>query len=156
MLDAFEVLTTSGVVVWSRTYAPVSPSIVNNFIADTFIEEKKGGIAPTDSQSAATNPAYKSDQHTLKWTFVKELGLIFVVWEFPVDVILRRVFILTTVSLYTRLYTALFYTSHGSISWWITSKPSLSSSTAISSPNPIRPSSSATRLMNISTSSFES
>ncbi|KAM0453887.1 hypothetical protein ACHAPV_007524 [Trichoderma viride] len=79
MLDAFEVLTTSGVVVWSRTYAPVSPSIVNNFIADTFIEEKKGSIAPTDSQSAATNPAYKSDQHTLKWTFVKELGLIFVV-----------------------------------------------------------------------------
>lgn len=79
MLDAFEVLTTSGVVVWSRTYAPVSPSIVNNFIADTFIEEKKGGIAPTESQSAVTNPAYKSDQHTLKWTFVKELGLIFVV-----------------------------------------------------------------------------
>ncbi|KAL7923401.1 signal recognition particle, alpha subunit, N-terminal domain-containing protein [Trichoderma austrokoningii] len=79
MLDAFEVLTTSGVVVWSRTYAPVSPSIVNNFIADTFIEEKKGGIAPSDSQSAATNPPYKSDQHTLKWTFVKELGLIFVV-----------------------------------------------------------------------------
>lgn len=83
MLDAFEVLTTSGVVVWSRTYAPVSPSIVNNFIADTFIEEKKGSIAPTDSQSAATNPAYKSDQHTLKWTFVKELGLIFVVCSFP-------------------------------------------------------------------------
>ncbi|KAM6484357.1 signal recognition particle, alpha subunit, N-terminal-domain-containing protein [Trichoderma sp. SZMC 28011] len=79
MLDAFEVLTTSGVVLWSRTYAPVSPSIVNNFIADTFIEEKAGTIAPTDSQSAATNPAYRSDQHTLKWTFVKELGLIFVV-----------------------------------------------------------------------------
>ncbi|KAL6694791.1 signal recognition particle, alpha subunit, N-terminal domain-containing protein [Trichoderma pleuroticola] len=79
MLDAFEVLTTSGVVLWSRTYAPVSPSIVNNFIADTFIEEKSGTIAPTDSQSAATNPAYRSDQHTLKWTFVKELGLIFVV-----------------------------------------------------------------------------
>ncbi|KAL6824859.1 signal recognition particle, alpha subunit, N-terminal domain-containing protein [Trichoderma camerunense] len=79
MLDAFEILTTSGVVLWSRTYAPVSPSIVNNFIADTFIEEKTGTIAPTDSQSAATNPAYRSDQHTLKWTFVKELGLIFVV-----------------------------------------------------------------------------
>ncbi|EHK16947.1 signal recognition particle receptor alpha subunit, Srp101 [Trichoderma virens Gv29-8] len=79
MLDAFEILTTSGVVLWSRTYAPVSPSIVNNFIADTFIEEKSGSIAPTDSQSAATNPAYRSDQHTLKWTFVKELGLIFVV-----------------------------------------------------------------------------
>ncbi|KAL7795890.1 signal recognition particle, alpha subunit, N-terminal domain-containing protein [Trichoderma ceciliae] len=79
MLDAFEVLTTSGVVLWSRTYAPVNPSIVNNFIADTFIEEKAGSFAPTDSQSAATNPAYRSDQHTLKWAFVKELGLIFVV-----------------------------------------------------------------------------
>jgi signal recognition particle receptor subunit alpha len=77
MLDTFEIITTSGVVLWSRTYAPVSPSIVNNFIADTFIEEKAGIVG--DSQSAATNPPYKSDQHTLKWTLVKELGVIFVV-----------------------------------------------------------------------------
>lgn len=77
MLDTFEIITTSGVVLWSRTYASVSPSIVNNFIADTFIEEKNGIVG--ESQSAATNPAYKSDQHTLKWTLVKELGVIFVV-----------------------------------------------------------------------------
>lgn len=79
MLDTFEILTTSGVVLWSRTYAPVNPSVINNFIADTFIEEKSGSAALKDSQSAATNPAYKSDQHTLKWTIVKELGVIFVV-----------------------------------------------------------------------------
>ncbi|KAK8132979.1 hypothetical protein PG999_001152 [Apiospora kogelbergensis] len=47
MLDTFEILTTSGVVLWSRSRLPITPP-------------------------------YKSDQHTLKWTFVKELGLIFV------------------------------------------------------------------------------
>ncbi|KAF5003854.1 hypothetical protein FDECE_9630, partial [Fusarium decemcellulare] len=78
MLDSFEILTTSGVVVWSRTYTPINPSIINNFIADTFIEEKGGAAALSDSRSAASNPAYKSDQHTLKWTLVKELGVIFV------------------------------------------------------------------------------
>lgn len=79
MLDSFEILTTSGVVVWSRTYSAINPSIINNFIADTFIEEKSGAIALGDSKSAAVNPAYRSDQHTLKWTLVKELGVIFVV-----------------------------------------------------------------------------
>lgn len=79
MLDTFEIITTSGVVLWSRNYAPLNSSIVNNFIADTFIEEKIKAPASRDSQSAATNPAYKSDQHTLKWTVVKELGIIFVV-----------------------------------------------------------------------------
>jgi signal recognition particle receptor subunit alpha len=79
MLDSFEIITTSGVVVWSRTYAPIKPSIVNNFIADTFIEEKSGSSAIQDSQSASVNPPYKNDQHTLKWTIVKELGVIFVV-----------------------------------------------------------------------------
>ncbi|KND89828.1 Signal recognition particle receptor subunit alpha [Tolypocladium ophioglossoides CBS 100239] len=78
MLDTFEILTTSGVVLWSRTYSPANPSIINSFIADTFIEEKNGSTALRDSQSAAANPAYKSDQHTLKWTLVKELGVIFV------------------------------------------------------------------------------
>jgi signal recognition particle receptor subunit alpha len=79
MLDTFEILTTSGVVLWSRTFAPVSGDIINNFIADTFIEEKGSGTATKDSHSATTNPPYRTDQHTLKWTFVKELGVIFVV-----------------------------------------------------------------------------
>ncbi|OTB03993.1 hypothetical protein M426DRAFT_23310 [Hypoxylon sp. CI-4A] len=78
MLDTFEILTTSGVVLWSRTYVQISPSIINNFIADVFIEEK--GVAPgaKDTQSASNNPPYKADQHTLKWAISKELGIIFV------------------------------------------------------------------------------
>ncbi|RDA83757.1 hypothetical protein CP532_4986 [Ophiocordyceps camponoti-leonardi (nom. inval.)] len=71
MLDTFEILTTSGVVLWSRTFTSVNPSVVNGFISDVFIEEKAGS-------SAAANSAYRSDQHTLKWALVKELGVIFV------------------------------------------------------------------------------
>ncbi|KJZ75904.1 hypothetical protein HIM_04728 [Hirsutella minnesotensis 3608] len=78
MLDTFEILTTSGVVLWSRKYAAVNPSVVNSFITNVFIEERSGAAALKDSQSAATNPVFKSDQHTLKWTMVKELGVIFV------------------------------------------------------------------------------
>ncbi|KAI2632764.1 SRP54-domain-containing protein [Xylaria nigripes] len=78
MLDTFEILTTSGVVLWSRTYAAVNPSIVNNFITDVFIEEKAASAGAKDNQPTANNPPYKFDQHILKWTFVKELGIIFV------------------------------------------------------------------------------
>ena len=79
MLDTFEVLTTSGVVLWSRSYAPVSPAVINSFITDVFIEEKGAVAGAKDNRAAASNPSYKADQHTLKWTFVKELGIIFVV-----------------------------------------------------------------------------
>ncbi|KAL2019578.1 hypothetical protein VTK56DRAFT_9475 [Thermocarpiscus australiensis] len=78
MLDTFEIVTTSGVVLWSRTYAPVNPSVVNSFIADVFIEEKSSVAGAKDGASAAANPPYRHDQHTLRWTFVKELGIIFV------------------------------------------------------------------------------
>lgn len=78
MLDTFEILTTSGVVLWSRTYSPVSPSLIDNFITDVFIEEKSPGLNLNEDTSAASNPPYRADQHTLKWTFVKELGVIFV------------------------------------------------------------------------------
>jgi signal recognition particle receptor subunit alpha len=81
MLDAFEILTTSGVVLWSRSYTSVSPSVINNFISDVFIEEKGKLAASTGANSAVTNQPYRSDQHTLKWTLVKELGIIFVVCE---------------------------------------------------------------------------
>ncbi|KAK4229554.1 putative signal recognition particle receptor subunit alpha [Podospora fimiseda] len=78
MLDTFEILTTSGVVLWSRTYAPVSPSVVNNFITDIFIEEKSSVAGAKNGASASENPPYKYDQHTLRWAFEKELGIIFV------------------------------------------------------------------------------
>ncbi|KAI0424301.1 SRP54-domain-containing protein [Xylaria sp. FL1042] len=78
MLDTFEILTTSGVVLWSRTYAPISPAIINHFIADVFIEENTASASAKDGQATAGNLPYRYDQHTLKWTFVKELGVIFV------------------------------------------------------------------------------
>ena len=80
MLDSFEILTTSGVVLWSKSYAPTSPSIINSLITNVFIEERTlPGAGIADDISAANNPPYKYDQHTCKWTTVKELGLIFVV-----------------------------------------------------------------------------
>ena len=80
MLDSFEILTTSGVVLWSRQNTAISPSIINSLITNVFIEERSlPGAAISDDISAAQNPPYKVDQHTLKWTTVKELNIIFVV-----------------------------------------------------------------------------
>jgi signal recognition particle receptor subunit alpha len=79
MLDSFEILSSSGVVLWSKTYVPVKSNIVNNLIADVFIEERIAGIKTTEDGSAARNPAFKRDQYTLKWTVAKDLGLVFVV-----------------------------------------------------------------------------
>ncbi|CAG8977227.1 hypothetical protein HYALB_00007923 [Hymenoscyphus albidus] len=79
MLDTFEILTTSGVVLWSKTYSSISPAIINSLITNVFIEEKTlPGVGIADDVSAANNPPYKYDQHTVKWTTVKELGIIFV------------------------------------------------------------------------------
>jgi len=74
MLDTFEILTTSGVVLWSRTYAPVGANIINSLIRDVFIEER---IVP--AEDATQKPTYKKEGYTLKWTTAKDLGLIFVV-----------------------------------------------------------------------------
>ncbi|MCJ1395206.1 hypothetical protein MMC18_008089 [Xylographa bjoerkii] len=80
MLDSFEILTTSGVVLWSRSYDSVAPSVIDGLIRDVFIEERVlPGASVADDASAARNPPYKKDRYTLKWTSVKDLGLIFVV-----------------------------------------------------------------------------
>ncbi|KAI9751538.1 MAG: hypothetical protein M1835_001200, partial [Candelina submexicana] len=79
MLDSFEILTTSGVVLWSKTYVPVSANIINSLIAHVFIEERVvPGASAADDISAARNPPHRKDQYTLKWTTAKDLGLIFV------------------------------------------------------------------------------
>lgn len=79
MLDSFEIVTTSGVVLWSKHYAPVGVNIVNSLIKDVFIEETvpSSSVGPGED-SADRNPAYKKDKYTLKWTTAKDLGLIFV------------------------------------------------------------------------------
>ncbi|KAL8902688.1 MAG: hypothetical protein Q9171_007620, partial [Xanthocarpia ochracea] len=79
MLDGFEILTTSGVVLWSKSYAPLSSSLINGFIKDVFIEEKVlPGAATADDTSASRHPSYKREKYTLRWASVKDLGLIFV------------------------------------------------------------------------------
>ena len=76
MLDSFEVITTSGVVLWSRSYSHVGSHIINCLINDVFIEEKSHLQASgVDSES----PSYRKEKYTLKWKIVKDLGLIFVV-----------------------------------------------------------------------------
>ncbi|MDI1485445.1 MAG: hypothetical protein OHK93_000583 [Ramalina farinacea] len=82
MLDSFEIFTTSGVVLWSKSYTKISPSLINNFVKDVFIEEKVlPGATAADDASASKNPSYKRDQYTLRWTSATDLGLIFVVWQ---------------------------------------------------------------------------
>ncbi|KAL4898641.1 signal recognition particle, alpha subunit, N-terminal-domain-containing protein [Aspergillus ambiguus] len=73
MLEAFEVLTTSGVVLWSRSYAPVGAHVVNSLINDVFIEERVQLQTTTN-----TSPIFKKEKYTLKWKRVKEFNLIFV------------------------------------------------------------------------------
>lgn len=70
-LDSFEILTTSGILLWSKKYAPVNDSIVNSFISDVLIEERV--------QPGSEGKWYKKDSYTLKWTTANDLGLIFIV-----------------------------------------------------------------------------
>lgn len=80
MLDSFEILSTSGVVLWSKTYVPVGANIINSLIRDVFIEER---TKPAADDGAGSKPTYKKEGYTLKWTTAKDLGLIFVVWYSP-------------------------------------------------------------------------
>lgn len=77
MLDTFEILSTSGVVLWSKTYVPVGASVINSLIKDVFIEERSA--TAIDESAAAQKPVYRKEGYTLKWTTAKDLGLIFVV-----------------------------------------------------------------------------
>lgn len=85
MLDSFEIVTTSGVVLWKKAYADVSSNLINNLIREVFIEER-GSSARADN-SGGQKPTYKREGYTLKWTAAKDLGLIFVVccasWDKP-------------------------------------------------------------------------
>lgn len=67
MLEAFEIFSTSGVVLWSRegSNSPAA-NAVNTLINDVFIEEK------------TRSTSFQYEKYTLKWMMVKDLGLIFV------------------------------------------------------------------------------
>lgn len=75
MLDAFEIVTTSGIVVWRKHFTPVSSNVINSLITDVFIEERQKQAAV----EGAPSPPYKKDKYTLKCATAKDVGLIFVV-----------------------------------------------------------------------------
>jgi hypothetical protein len=81
MLDDFSIVTTSGIVLWRRSYAPVSSNLVNSLINDVFVEERQKSAA----HETALNPPYKKDKYTLKWTAAKDVGLVFVVGKSACD-----------------------------------------------------------------------
>jgi hypothetical protein len=81
MLDDFSIVTTSGIVLWRRSYAPVSSNLVNSLINDVFVEERQKSAA----QETALNPPYRKDKYTLKWTAAKDVGLVFVVGKSACD-----------------------------------------------------------------------
>ncbi|KAJ0425294.1 signal recognition particle, alpha subunit, N-terminal-domain-containing protein [Aspergillus carlsbadensis] len=74
MLEAFEILTTSGVVLWSKSYASVGSHVVNSLINDVFIEEK----AQLQNTATGASPIFKKEKYTLKWRKSKDFNLIFV------------------------------------------------------------------------------
>ncbi|GAB1734720.1 hypothetical protein NU195Hw_g3476t1, partial [Hortaea werneckii] len=75
MLDAFEILTTSGIVLWRRHYTPdFSPHVINNLVSDVLIEEKRDLKGSQDGDAKS----YRKDRYTLKWTAAKDVGLCFV------------------------------------------------------------------------------
>lgn len=79
MLENFEVFTTSGVVLFSKDLGGKGrpTGIINSLIRDVFIEERAGGAGISDAP-AASNPPFRHEKYTLRWTGSKDLGLIFV------------------------------------------------------------------------------
>lgn len=131
MLEAFEILTTSGVVLWSKSYAPVGAHVINSLINDVFIEEK---VVPQSASANGVSPFFKKEKYTLKWKRVKELNLIFVVRPSLVacssDYSIRLC--RTTHHALCRLSTNHCFTSDGSTGFWRISRPSSSTSTRTS------------------------
>ena len=134
MLDGFEILTTSGVVLWSRSYASISTGLINGFIKDVLIEENvvpAGNIA--EDGSPTVNAPYKKDNYTLKWISARDLGLIFVVRvSFFAGTIVGFPGRLTQSS---RPFTSRSSTYHGLTSCWKTSESYFWICTEISSKN---------------------
>ncbi|KAL5047743.1 hypothetical protein BDW71DRAFT_34734 [Aspergillus fruticulosus] len=77
MLEAFEILSTSGVVLWSKSYAPVGSHVINSLINDVFIEEK----AQFQNTANSVSPIFKKEKYTLKWRRSKDFNLLFAVYQ---------------------------------------------------------------------------
>ena len=67
MLDFFYIFTTTGLVLWSKTFCDVEGKPVNEFIKDVLLAQK------TNEKS------YFAGSYALKWTLNNDLGIVFVV-----------------------------------------------------------------------------
>ncbi|KAG0043819.1 hypothetical protein BGZ83_010996, partial [Gryganskiella cystojenkinii] len=67
MLDFVSIATKGGLVLWSKAYGPVQSSPINSLIQDVLIEER------------ASTQIYYKDNHAVKWTFINDLDIVFIV-----------------------------------------------------------------------------
>jgi signal recognition particle receptor subunit alpha len=67
MLDLCTVLTKGGYVLWQKNYTHINGAPVDALIRDVLIEERAGITS------------YNKDSYALKWTFLNEKELVFVV-----------------------------------------------------------------------------
>ncbi|ORY08425.1 P-loop containing nucleoside triphosphate hydrolase protein [Basidiobolus meristosporus CBS 931.73] len=67
MIDLITVLTKSGIVLWSKSYASIQGSPINSLVKEVLIEERGG------------DNTYTRDSYVLNWTFANELDLVFVI-----------------------------------------------------------------------------
>lgn len=67
MLDFFFIATKGGLVLWSKAYGPSQSSPINSLIHDVLIEER------------SSTQVYYKDNYAIKWTFVNDLDLVFIV-----------------------------------------------------------------------------
>ena len=67
MIDFFYIFTTTGLVLWSKTFCEVSGNPVNKLIKDVLLAQR------TNEKS------YISEDYLLKWSLNNELGIVFVV-----------------------------------------------------------------------------
>lgn len=67
MIDFFYIFTTTGLVLWSKTFCEVKGSPVNSLIKNVLLAQR------TNEKS------YIEDAYVLKWCLNNDLGIVFVV-----------------------------------------------------------------------------
>jgi hypothetical protein len=67
MIDFFSIFTTTGLVLWSKTFCEIVGKPINNLIKNVILAEK------------TNEKQYIDDQYILKWCFNNDLGIVFVV-----------------------------------------------------------------------------
>lgn len=67
MIDLFCIFTTTGLVLWSKSFCELKGTPINKLIKDVILVER------------TNEKVFYDDQYALKWSFNNDLGLVFVV-----------------------------------------------------------------------------